>query len=264
MWGELAYSLQQGDGYMMAMIVFAFIATMIIVERYVMISFVYNLNFKKFLLNLKRMLASDDYDRAINLCKSISKTSLPHITLKALEAAERDPSKIRGTIEEESIEFLPKVESRISVLPALATVILLIGILGTIDGIWDAFHSINVLDTSKKQASLANGIAGSLNPTAFALMASMLILMFHQLLANSAVKLTEKIQHGLTVLYNVLAPPEMATYALAGVAPAASPAPASAASDDLTETPETQEEVSDYDAFDDASVEDIKDEEEII
>ena len=62
-------------------------------------------------------------ERAVSICKNASYTSLPSIGLKALEAKERDPSSVRGAIEEESIDFLPKIEARIGVLPALATLI---------------------------------------------------------------------------------------------------------------------------------------------
>ena len=92
-----------------------------------------DIDFSKFLSSLKKMISSEDYERAINFCKSVSKTSLPKITLRAIEASENDPTTVRGTIEEETIEFLPKIENRINTLPALATLIMLIGILGTID-----------------------------------------------------------------------------------------------------------------------------------
>src|SRR5690606_3078807 len=117
-----------------------------------------------------------------NICKSASHTSLPHISLKAIEAAERDPTSVRGIIEEETIDFLPRLENRLPALPALATLILLVGILGTLDALWHAFDAIAVLDTSEKQARLAHGIAGSLNPTAMGLLAAMIFLAAHQYL----------------------------------------------------------------------------------
>ncbi|MEZ4744123.1 MAG: MotA/TolQ/ExbB proton channel family protein [Bdellovibrionota bacterium] len=193
-----------------------------------------------------------------------SKHLLPKIALRALEAAETDPTTVRGTIEEEAVEFLPRVESRLAVLPALATLVLLVGILGTIDGLWGAFHSIDVLDTAKKQASLASGIAGSLNPTALGLITCMLILTFHQLLKGSAVRLTDRIQYGVTVLNNLLIPPEVATYVAAAPMDHQVTASRDSHEDDYNNTAHMNEAEEDDDAFDDATVEDIKDEEEII
>lgn len=268
MWGELATSFQNGNVYLLIMLGFMFIALTIIVERVIMLNFVYNINFTKFLGNLKKMIASSDLDRAINLCRSVSKTALPRIALKALEASETDPTTVKSVLDEESIEFLPRLESRLAVLPAVATLIMLIGILGTIDGLWGSFHSIDVLDTAKKQASLAGGIAGTLNSTAMGLVCCMIILAAHQILRGTALRLTERLHYGVTILFNILVPKEVATTYVAA-------APMSGAAintgipeesnegESFNDLPESEGDAVD-DAFDDASVEDIKDEEEII
>lgn len=226
-----------------------------------MLQFVYNIDFKKFLNNLRRSVQAEDLERAVSICKNASYTSLPSIGLKALEALERDPQSVRGTIEEETIDFLPRLESRISILPAISTLILLIGILGTIDGLWAAFDSIEILDTSEKQARLANGIAGSLNPTTMGLLMSMLFLTGHQVLRGLAIRITERTHYGVSVLMNLLAPHEVATYV---AAPVNDSMPAVVEQRREVAAPiETKPEVDD-DSFDDASIEDIKDEEEII
>lgn len=263
MWSQLAVSLQNGNLYLIAIIVLGFIGTWIIFERLIMLQFVYNVDFKKFLNNLRRSVQAEDLERAVSICKNASYTSLPSIGLKALEALERDPHSVRGTIEEETIDFLPKLEARISILPALSTLILLIGILGTIDGLWAAFDSIEILDTSEKQARLANGIAGSLNPTTMGLLMSMLFLTGHQMLRGLAIRLTERVHYGVSVLINLLAPQEMATYVAAPMAEASAPLAQETVSKREAAPTESKTEVED-DSFDDASVEDIKDEEEII
>lgn len=266
MWGEMAVSLQHGNIYLIIIISMAFIGTVIMLERFIMLQMVYYIDFSKFLSNFKKIIQAEDLERAINLCKSASHTSLPQISLRALEAAERDPTTVKGTIEEETIDFIPKLETRLAILPALATLILLIGILGTIDGLWSAFNSIEILDTAEKQSRLASGIAASLNPTALALIVGMIFLAAHQILKSIAIKLSERIHYGVTVLSNLLVPQEVATYVApqpAGVPMTAVPVAEEAAEDDDDED-EAEEEEEDDDSFDDASVEDIKDEEEII
>ncbi len=264
MWSEVALSLQQGNGYMLVMIALLFLSTVIIIERIIMLHFVFNINFSKFINNLRKMVTSNDLDRAINLCKSVRKTALPRIALRALEAAETDPTTVRGTIEEETIGFLPAIDSRLTLLPAIATFTMLIGILGTIDGLWGAFHSIEILDTTKKQASLATGIAASLNPTAMGLFVCMLVLAFHQLLKGSALRLTERIHHGVSVLNNILVPAEVVAYASAGQSASSFPLNADAVNSEKSDSVPSNEGDTGDEAFDDTSVEDIKDEEEII
>ena len=280
MWGELAQSLQHANGYVITILILGFVATIIFFERFIMLQFVYHIDFPKFLSNLKKLVAAEDLDRAISLCKNVSATALPRITLRALEAAETDPTTVRGTIEEETIDFLPQVEKRLGILPAFTMLIMLAGILGTIDALWAAFHSVDVLDTAKKQATLAQGIASALNPTAMGLLFGMILLAGFYMLKGMAVNLVERIHHGVAVLTNLLVPQEMMAYApmAMGEATAVSGERASSGGtggDEASfgaggggggggETSKPSGGDGADDSFDDVSVEDIKDEEEII
>lgn len=265
MWGEIALSLKNANVYLIMILIFGFFGTLVFFERLIMFQMVFHIDFGKFLSNLRKMIASEDTERAMAFCKSVSKTSLPKISLKALETMETDPSKVRGTIEEETIEFLPNIDKRLAVLPGLTIIIMLIGLLGTIDSLWAAFHSVDVLDTAKKQATLAQGIAGALNPTAVGMVFGLLFLAGHYLLRSFANTLIDKTHYGVTVLLNLLAPQET----MAMVPMMASTAGNSVSSQDESAPDEAsqstkQENNSKEETFDDVSVEDIKDEEEII
>ncbi len=263
---QLANKVLNADAYIYLMIFLTGAGLIIVSERLFTYIMRFNLDFKKFLTNLKKMVAAEDLDRAINYCKSRN-TSLPLISLRALEAAESDPSSVRGRIEEETIDFLPQLERSLSWLPALATLILLVGILGTIDHLWSAFHSIDVLDTSEKQSSLSHGIAGSLTHTTFGLLVAMLLLTGHQILKSMAVKIAERIHYGATVLTNLLAPAEMAAAYMPVMH--SEPVAMTESAENLSNSNEdysrgSEPAAAEGDNFDDASVEDIKDEEEII
>lgn len=221
MWAELAMSFKHGNNYVLTLFVIGFVAAVIFFERIVMVQFVYNLNFERFLLNIRRAIGAEDLDRAVSLCKNAGRTSLPLITLKALEAAEADPTTVRGAIEEETISFLPRLETRLNLLPALATLAMLVGVLGTLEGIWSTFHSVDVLDSAKKQATVAKGLASSLNPMAMGILVSALALFGQQILKGYAVRVIEKIHLGVSVLNNLLVPSETTAFvpiAAAGLA----------------------------------------------
>jgi hypothetical protein len=263
MFGEIAASFQRGNIYLTAMLLLGFIATAIIFERIIMLQVVYHLDFNKFLSNLKKLLSNEDTSRGLSFCKSVSSTSLPGIARRALEAAETDPTTIRGTIEEETIDFLPRIETRIGGLMAISTLIMLTGILGAIDSLWNTFHAVSVLDTAQKQASLGNEIARALNPAAFGVLLSMVVLVGYYLVRGMAVRLTEKMHYGVTVLSNLLVPAEVASYM-----PMAMAAPITADAMPMTAHAESTQPTSEGAATDanfaDAAVEDIRDEEEII
>lgn len=264
MWNELALSFQKGSPYILLMLFLGFVSLVIIFERFIVLSYVYNINFKKFLDNIRKAVVADDLERARSICRSASATSLPAITLKAIDSALNDVASTRGVIEEEALEFLPKIEARLLILPGIATFVLLLGILGTVNELWVSFHSVGVLDTAKKQAVLAQGISSSLNPTALGLMVCMIILLAHQSLKGLALNLSERVHHGLIVISNLLAPPQAATIAYAP-AVAGQAAVASQNIDAPINNQSTANNSSSQgDNYDDAAVEDIKDEEEII
>lgn len=267
MWTEVARSFQLGNGYILSMLIIGFIALVIFFERVIMIQGVYNINFSKFLNNLRKMVLAEDLNRAISLCRNTSSTSLPKIACKALEAADSDPTRVRGAIEEEALDFLPAIERRIGALPALTLIIMLIGILGTIDSLWTAFQSVDVLDTAKKQATIAQGIASSLSPTALGLLFGMLMLAGYYFLKGIALNLTEEMHHGVTVLFNLLAPRDTVSYIPipeSGDAGGPNPNAMQASIEQKSNTTQAAPSNKTEENFDDASIEDIKDEEEII
>ncbi len=269
MWGQLAIGLKSGDIYLYLICALSWLGLTIVIERIITLQFVYNLDFKKFLKNLKKMIQAEDTDRAMSLCKKARRSSLPAITLRALEASEVDPTTVRTTLEEETLEFLPRIEARMALIPAAATATLFIGVLGTMDFLWRAFSSVGVLDTADKQATLSASVSSALVPTTAGLVSCLILLVGHHIVRGLAIRFLDRFHHGITVVTNLVAPQQaFATY----VASAPTGATGSA---DVVESFDSSEDYSQpsaatastgeaNDAFSDASVEDIKDEEEII
>ena len=258
-----------GNYFTIAMIVMLFFGLVVLFWRLVKLRFSYHVDFDSFLNDLKRLIAADDLDRAITLCKNRSSTSLPKIAQRALEAAETDPTTVRGKIEEETLRFLPFLESWHAWLPAMSVLILLTGVWGTLDGLYQSFIAVDVLNTTQKQATIANGIALSLVPTVVGLISSMILLAGHILVRSMALALTENIHYGVSVLHNLLVPNEVATFMPVAAAAGGGDFGGRAGGNDLAseEFKASSDDTSGGDtddAFDDVSVEDIKDEEEII
>ena len=64
MWNDIAFSFQQGNIYLIGVFGLAFIACVVILERLIMYVFIYNIDYKKFITELRKMLLSKDYERA--------------------------------------------------------------------------------------------------------------------------------------------------------------------------------------------------------
>ncbi len=267
MFTELLAEFKSGNPYLLVMTALGLIGLAIAFERLMVIQFIYNLNFPKFLLNLKRHIANEDTAKAVSFCKSVKNTSLPYIARKSIEAAEADPTSIRGILEEEAIDFIPKIEARISAIFALSSLCLLIGILGSIDSLWQTFRLLG--DQSEETQSFMVGaqIARSLNPAALGVFLSILLLGLYFFVRGLACRLVDRVNHGVIVLFNTLVPTEMGDFMPVSVASPMTAAEPIIAQQIISEntTPAPAPKEAKIDAnFNDAAIEDIKDEEEII
>lgn len=206
MWYQFVLAIKNNDFFIVLILFLGFLGFLVFLERFLILQFSYNLNLKKFLNNLKKMIQAEELERAINLCKKTSNSSLPKIALKAIEMAETDPTKVEGTIEEETLDFLPNLEKRLSFFPMVSTLILLAGILGTLNSLWTTFVSLNVFDTAQKQVIVGQSIANSLSYTGLGLIFCMLLLIAHYIIKTMSFRLIQKLQYGVTVLNNLLVP----------------------------------------------------------
>ncbi len=275
MWGEIAHSLQSGNYYILGILVLAFFALIGIFERIIALGIIYNYNHKNFLNQLRKTIGAEDFDRARNYCQSTSKTSLPMIAKRAIDVHVADPDRVDSVLSEEALDFLPKIDSRIAALTTFATLIVLTGVLGTIDALWHAFHAIDILDTEQKRAIISHGVTQSLSPIAVGILVAMLIIVGQQFVKSMAIRLLDKIHLGIQVLHNLLVPK---TFAYAAPAPAGamnmggqgtmgSAAVTNSESFDALDEADHHVVGSSGGAsanLDDTAVEDIKDEEEII
>ena len=206
MWGEVLKNLHMGNLYSILMLVVSFLCLLIFLERVIVLYFVYNINFSKFINNVVKIIHSGDYARGASFCNSVSKYSLPKITQRALEAAENDPSQIKGVFESGCLEVLPRLEARINFLPVFAAIVMMIGFLGTLNQLWEVFSAVELLEAATQQVILSKSIAVSLNFTAFAVLASIVIMFFNQVLRSFSVKIMDEIYRGVSIISHTLIP----------------------------------------------------------
>jgi hypothetical protein len=190
---------------------------LIILERFFVLQFVYRVNFQKFNWNVRKMLAAGDIERARTYCTATSRTGLPLIAAKAIDAYQTDTLKVRMTLAEEMMAFMPRIRRRISQIPNLATVVVLLGALAAVHGIWNSFRISEVLDQGIKTVAFTSALAGALTPLALAIGASIFLMLPYGILDAIAARLEGDVEHSVTMILNVLAPE---THAVVAAQPA--------------------------------------------
>jgi biopolymer transport protein ExbB/TolQ len=265
MFREIYEQFQRGEPISFMLFAILAVGWIIIFERFILLQFIYRINFGKFDMSMRKMLAGNDLDRARSYCQATSKTGLPLIVVKAIDAYQEDSFKVRPTVSEETLSFAPRIRRRISQLPNLATGAVLLGALAAVHGIWMSFRVSHPLQSESKNLAFADGLGSAMIPLAMALAVALLLMIPYGIIDAVAARLEGEIEHSLTVILNILAPETHATIAAQPmVAAAAIPMEASRSEESsgmIDVPPQTSKEPDDDVPIDKQT---IPDEEEII
>jgi biopolymer transport protein ExbB/TolQ len=121
-----------------------------------------------------------------------------------LEASNGSALDIQNAIDEAALEVIPSVDKRVPYLSTLANVATLLGLLGTIQGLIQAFSAIAVADPSQKAALLAKGISIALYSTASGLVVAIPMLIMFTILQSKSQKIVDEIDEFSVKLVNLL------------------------------------------------------------
>lgn len=114
------------------------------------------------------------------------------------------PEEIKDALEEVSLREVPRLQRRTHYLGLLANLCTLVGLLGTIFGLQEAFSALESADPSQKSKLLAKGITLALNATALGLISAMICMSAFTWLGSKANGLLEQIDETVLRLVNFL------------------------------------------------------------
>jgi biopolymer transport protein ExbB len=183
---------QSGGPMMHAIAVCFAIMIAIILERFLRIVMQYNIDGTSFMFEVQKYVLANDIDGAIRLCNGAGRAALPRIIKAGLQRASRDEHQIQNAVDAASLEVIPKIEKRLHYLALIANLATLLGLLGTISGLIDAFGRLATAPAAERQNVLTIGISEALNCTAFGLIVAITAMIFHSWLSAKASTLIEE------------------------------------------------------------------------
>ncbi|OIP43508.1 MAG: hypothetical protein AUK47_02485 [Deltaproteobacteria bacterium CG2_30_63_29] len=202
--GEIKKAFATGGIWMYLILGVSILALGVVIERFVFIFFKYNINAHAFMAQIQKLVMANNIDRAIKLCNAAPSAALPRVIKAGLTRANKGEIEIQNAIEEASLEVVPLVMKRTATLAGLANIATLLGLLGTIIGLIDAFKALETATPDKRQEMLARGIALAMNTTAFGLIVAIPTLFAHLLLSSMSKKIVEEIDQYSVKLENLL------------------------------------------------------------
>ena len=190
--------------WMFLILAVSIVSLAIIIERFVVIYFKYNMNGPQFFAQIQKLVMQNNIDRAVKLCNAAAEKALARVLKAGLTRANKNELEIGNSIEETTLEVIPAIQKRLSNLPVLANVATLMGLLGTIVGMIAAFHGLGSVSADKRQEVLSAGISLAMYATAFGLLVAIPCLLAHMWLNNKARIMITEVDQYSTKLQNLL------------------------------------------------------------
>lgn len=170
----------QGGFLMYPIAIFSVIALIVIIERWRVIS-KSSMKMETFLNDVQDMLTEGNVRQAIRYCEQTDKP-LARILVKGLQRLGRPIKEIEDAIMSAGKQEAYRLESKMDWLATIAGVAPLLGFLGTVTGMIDAFQQIQTMEGQVNPSLLAGGIWEALITTAFGLMVGILAYGFYNFL----------------------------------------------------------------------------------
>ena len=185
----------QKGGLFMYPILLVFVAGMAItVERWFQLNRIQSMNRKMWNL-LQPMLIKGDFDKAQAIIKKDKSTISQMLGMGlARLGAVRRREDIEIAMEESMMEIIPQLERRTPYVALLSNIATLLGLLGTIMGLIEAFTAVANANPAEKADLLSASISVAMNTTAFGLMSAIPLLLFHAKLTSTTGQIVDSLE----------------------------------------------------------------------
>jgi biopolymer transport protein ExbB len=185
----------QKGGLFMYPILLVFVAGMAItVERWFQLNRIRNMNRKIWNL-LQPVLVKGDFDKAQAIIKKDKSTISQMLGMGlARLGAVRRREDIEIAMEESMMEIIPQLEKRTPYVALLSNIATLLGLLGTIMGLIEAFTAVANANPAEKADLLSASISVAMNTTAFGLMSAIPLLLFHAKLTSTTGQIVDSLE----------------------------------------------------------------------
>lgn len=203
---------QSGFLFMWGLAVMAFIAAVIIIERWIELNRRLGVDAPLFTEKIRGLILDGNFKDAYQICLSGGERALPSVFRAGIEKAATSPQLVTAAMEEEFLRIIPAINRRISLVLTFGHVSTLLGLMGTIYGLILSFSAVGKPGVAAvaKSALLASGISTAMNTTLFGLTISIpCILAYSMFRSRIDAAVTELDRYVLPVVKTLL--PEDAT-----------------------------------------------------
>ncbi len=185
------------------LLVFA-VGAAIVVERYITLSRVTAKN-QSVWSKVQPALMDGDFDKARELTSKDDSAIAQLLTMGlARQGAVRRREDIEIAMEETMMEIIPQLEKRTPYVALASSIATLLGLLGTIMGLIQAFTAVANANPAEKADLLSASISVAMNTTAFGLMVAIPLLVTNTVLTAKTCQIIDSLEMASVKALNVI------------------------------------------------------------
>jgi biopolymer transport protein ExbB len=196
--------MQEGGFFMYPILLILVLGLAIALERFLYLSNTKSSNLKIW----KKMLPLIEKGRFIEAMgtASDSKAAVGKILAYGLSRlnSSRRRTDIETAMEEGLMEIVPRLEKRTHYLATFANISTLLGLLGTVTGLIEAFAAVANADPAQKAELLSASISIAMNCTAFGLGAAIPMMLLYSFLQSKTTELVDSLEMVSVKFLNML------------------------------------------------------------
>ena len=193
----------EGRYYMTLILSMGFLGIAIIAERFFFIFIKSSKGRAAFMRNIGQLLQTGRVAEAGHLAASQS-IPLAKMISAVLQNKAKGHQAMEKAVDEVYLTEAPRMNRYLNLLPAVANIAMLCGLLGTIFGLILAFDAVANLPAAQRPAALANGIAIVMVNTWTGLANAIPILLFHGILSTQSERLQEEMEEKSVKVMNLV------------------------------------------------------------
>jgi len=195
---------QKGGVFMYPILLVFSVGMAIAFERWVQLNRTQLANQKMWRL-LQPVLVKGEFDKARQMANKDESGMAQMLGMGlARQGAVRRRDDIEIAMEESMMEIIPQLEKRTPYVALLSNIATLLGLLGTIMGLIEAFTAVANANPAEKADLLSASISVAMNTTAFGLMSAIPLLLFHAKLTSTTGQIVDSLEMASVKVLNTI------------------------------------------------------------
>lgn len=195
---EIFYSIVRffatGGAFMYPILVVFAVGLAISIERYITLSRVTRRNQSAW-NRIQPLLKEGDFEQAREVTGKDDSTVSQVLSMGlSLQGTVRRREDIEIAMEENMMEIVPRLEKRTPYVALASSIATLLGLLGTIMGLIQAFTAVANANPAEKADLLSASISVAMNTTAFGLMTAIPLLVVHAVLTSKTGDIVDSLE----------------------------------------------------------------------